>query len=163
MEMTKLLIDQGRKRILYINGFEATSSVDRFIGFKNAFEESDIETLGALEIKLNELELNNTGRIPEEVYKKVSDMGEFTAVIGLNQLLLDAGISIAKRLGMNIVTATATAGPNEKNCDISVVQPIYEVGKEAADLLVRKIKNTSLPVTQLTLKAQIQDNRKLMV
>lgn len=158
-EMTELLIKQGHERILYINGFEATSSNDRRKGFFNAFEKSGSDSSNALEIKLDELELNNTGHIPEKILEEVSSMGNFTAIIGLNQLLLEAGLTIARKLGINVVTATAVASSKEKTCDLAVVQPIYQVGREAAQLIVRKLKEKDLPVTQLTLKAHIQDNR----
>ena len=59
------------------------------------------------------------------------------------------------------MTATATAGKEEKTCDLALVQPIYKVGREAAGLIVRMIEDNTLPVTRLTLKAEIQDNRKI--
>jgi len=158
--LVTILLKQGHSRILFANGFNATSTQDRLKGFHDAFKQMGIDSSGALEISLDEQELFQTGRVPDEIIKKVDGMGEFTALIGHNQLLLEAGQQIAKKLGRRVVTVACVATPREKISDIAMVQPIYQMGCEAAKLLVKLIENESLPITQLTLKARIQDNRK---
>jgi len=157
-DLVRYLLDKGHSRILYVDGFEATSSRDRLKGFYDAFEKAGADPSGALVIHLDEKDLYRTGRVSDEVIKQVESMGSFSALVGLNQLLLDAGCQIVKKLGLEVVTATAVAGPREKISDYAAVQPIYRMGREAADLLMKKIEDDSMPVTRLILKAEIQDN-----
>ena len=158
LDLVRMLFNKGHRRILFLNGFEASSSLDRLRGFRDAFDQSEIDSSGALELLLDEQELFRTGQVSEDDIGKVEKMGDFTAVIGLNQLLLNAGQQIAKKLDKKVLTAAIVASSNEKVSDIAVVQPVYRMGKEAAELLVKVIEDNSHPVTQLILKAEIQDH-----
>ena len=158
-ELAIILLDSGHKRILFIKGFDATSSHDRVRGFHDAFQQCSADQSGALEIHLDEKLLFDEGEIPDNIIDEVRNMGDITAIIGLNQQLLEAGKRIAKQLNLDILTATISSSPREKISDITVVQPINEMGREAASLLVKQIKNKSTPITQLILKSTIQDNR----
>lgn len=160
--LAETLLELDHSRVLLLNGFQATSSNERAQGIFDTYSPvlSDTDQPFAHEIILDEKELYLNNSIPEEVYTEIQEKGPFTAIIGINQQLLDAGRRIMRELGQSPLTATIVTSPREKYSDISVVQPITRMGQEAAHLLLKMIEDKTLPVTQLILKAEILDNRE---
>lgn len=157
-ELAETLRREGCRRLLLINGYDATSSKARVQGVGDVYSRTG--EYSCYEISLDEKDLNQGTGVPREVLDDLRRQGPFSAVVGVNQLLLDAGIQMMKTLGQRPLTATIVTSPRERYSDFSVVQPISRMGKEAALLLSKRIADPSLPVTQLTLKAVIQDNRE---
>lgn len=157
--LAEFLKSENLKKILLVNGFDATSSNERVKGIFDIYSSENSE-FSCYELLVNEKELYLNNNLPDAIYHKVEEKGPFSAVIGINQQLLDAGKQIVHKLKMDCLTATIVTSNREKYSDLSVVQPITRMGKEAALLLVKIIEDPEMPVTQLVLKAEILDNRK---
>lgn len=157
--LAELLKSENLKNILLVNGFDATSSNERVQGVLDIYSSGDSE-FSCYELVVNEKELYLNSKLSDAVYHEIEERGPFSAVIGINQQLLEAGKQIVQHLNMECLTATIVTSNREQYSDISVVQPITRMGKEAALLLLRLIKDPEMPITQLVLKAHILDNRK---
>lgn len=154
-DIMERLFAKGHRRILFLSGLEATSSVDRVRGFYEAFANNGIDPSGALEINIDEMTYFRTRRLPSEVFTQAAALGEFTAVVALNQLTLEAGEEILRFQNRTAETACFVSSSFDKQGDISIQQPIYRMGFEAGRLLMRTIEEPDFPVTQITLKAKI--------
>ncbi len=153
--LTSKLFEMGHTRILVVAGYETTSTKDRQCGIQDAYLAAGINPAQMLLVHIDENDFFKHGSLSDNLYTEVTDFGNITAVIGLNQLLLRAGMKLTKEMQSPITTASIAASSMEMLGDISIIQPIYQMGFEAGNLMVREIDNPQTPVTQLILKAQI--------
>ncbi|MCD6121695.1 MAG: hypothetical protein J7K04_07655 [Spirochaetales bacterium] len=95
----------------------------------------------------------------------IGKAGEFTAFLALNGRLLKTGISIFLSRGIKIGKELELAShgdvsyifPPYSNSIIHVVQPAYEMGWEAAKMLLSNIKHPDRAVIHMILKSSVID------
>lgn len=152
-QMTKKLISMGHSRILLIRGLEATSTTQRVKGFREAFEQTETDISGALDVYCNEQKFAKDYKIPPEVLSAVKKMGDFTAIIGMNKLLARIGREIAIKAGKDVIIGTIAVNPLDSESDLTIIHPVYNMGKESGKLLIKLIQERPLPITHIILKA----------
>ena len=93
--------------------------------------------------------------------------GSFDSFLALNDRLLRSGISILLEMGISIGEDVAIAAhgdamevyPRYTSEIPRVVEPAYEIGWEAAKILLEAIKNPGKSVVQITLRSQFIEGR----
>jgi GntR family transcriptional regulator, arabinose operon transcriptional repressor len=154
-ELTRRLLDTGHRSMLIITGEEATSTRNRLKGIYDAYEMTGTDRSLARILPVPEKEFFETGMLEKQLYEQVAAMDDITAVIGLSPILLRAGMKLTRTLPQSITTASVAAGTAEAISDVTAIGPIYRMGLEAGNLLVRSIEDPTTPITQLILKAEI--------
>lgn len=154
-EMTKKMIEMGHKRILLIRGLEATSTIQRVEGYYEAFKETNTDISGAFDIYCNELKFAQNYTLPKKVLSEVKKIGDFTAIIGINRLLARIGTEIASKVDQKVLIGTIAVNKLDSGSDLTIIHPVYDMGKESGELLSKLIQENPLPVTHLILKAHI--------
>jgi DNA-binding LacI/PurR family transcriptional regulator len=162
--LTRYLVDHGHKRILLVRGMECTSMDEREQGYRNACEEAGLPVDERLIVSANDNLLDGEpGR--EQVERLLEEMGragEFTCLYALNDGLLRAAISALVALGRRPGVDVQLASHNEiERLPIPqaqkmphFVEPTYEMGWEAARVLLEHINDPSKSIVQKVLKSR---------
>jgi DNA-binding LacI/PurR family transcriptional regulator len=162
--LTRYLIDHGHRRILLARGLECTSMDEREQGYRNACEEAGIPVDERLVVSLND---NLVDPEPsEEVVKRLKGLihraGTFSCFYALNDGLLRAGVAALRALDIDVEKTIQLASHNEidhppipmaktmPHC----IEPTYEMGWEAARVLVEHINDPSRAIVQKILKSR---------
>ncbi len=151
-ELTRRLIAMGHSRILIPCGFEATSVEDRIAGVFDAFDEAGLDPAGVMTILCDEYRYELGRTLPAGT----DTLGDFTAVIGMNSLYTRLGKDIARQLGKEVVVGSIAVNGHDSDSDLTIIHPVYDLGRESGKLLMRIIREKPLPVTHLILKARLQ-------
>ena len=162
--LTRYLIDRGHRRILLARGLECTSMDEREQGYRNAFEEAGVPVDERLVVSIND---NLVDPEPsEEVLKRLKGLihraGSFTCFYALNDGLLRAGVAAMRSLGINVAADVQLASHNEiEHPPIPLlktmphcIEPTYDMGWEAARVLVEHINDPSRAIVQKILKSR---------
>ena len=162
--LTRYLIERGHRRILLARGLECTSMDEREQGYRNAFEEAGIPVDERLVVSIND---NLVDPEPgEDVLKRLKGLinraGGFTCFYALNDGLLRAGVVALRSLGIDVPAKIQLASHNEierpplllartmPHC----IEPTYEMGWEAARVLVEHINDPGRAIVQKILKSK---------
>ncbi len=152
-QLTERLLAAGHRRFLVMRGFEATSTRDRMAGILDACAEWGLGKDSLAEVSVDEEAFAARGVLPESCLECVSALKGVTALIGLNPILLKAGLKLTRDLHIRVTSASIAASEMEVMSDIAVIQPLYQVGFEAGNLIVRQAEDPNAPVSHLILKA----------
>jgi GntR family transcriptional regulator of arabinose operon len=163
--ITRHLIDRGHRRILLARGLECTSMEERVEGYRHAHEEAGIPVDERLIVRADDTLLAKGSMDPHELKrleKLVRQAGTYSCFYGLNDGLLRAGVSVLTSLGIQIGSAVQLAShneiglppiPNASNMP-HFVEPSYEMGWEAARILVEHLGDPNGAIVQKTLKSR---------
>ncbi|MBW7455754.1 substrate-binding domain-containing protein, partial [Paenibacillus sepulcri] len=144
-KLTKMLIDKGHRRILFIRNSDVSTFNERLLGVRQAFLDSGIEFDPDLDVLL-QTEFENfqeefesySSRIAEKI-KEIPCTAIFTA----NDQIAEAAIDALDRLSirfpedMSLVTYDALNLNRKLKLDVTGVnQPFYDMGRTAANQLM---------------------------
>ena len=160
-QITEHLIKKGYKKIAYLSGPpEVTIGRERLAGFREALSSAGIE--------INENRIVETGLTEidgKEAMQKLLALPEEErpdAVATVNDPSALGAIEAIKEYGLSIPDDIAIVGfTNEVRASIidppltTINQPAYDVGKKAADKLLRTIENENEPVENVELVANL--------
>jgi len=144
-EATRALISDGYRRVGFIGGrMDISVSVERFSGYKRALEEAGIEV--EPEFTLFGPPTLPFGYHAMEAMLKRSDSPDawflvnvFTH-IGATNYLLTEGMERAKRIVISAFDEMPYS-PLFRYCRYSVQQPMAELGRTAARMILRRVQN----------------------
>ena len=166
-ELTKKLIAKGHSRILVVVGTECTTIENRLQGYLDALEEADIAQDPRLIIRINDIAFE-TEHLPQEIERmraQITQAGDFTACYTLNSPAFQVAVTTIFENGLSqqqrerLEFATYDYIPPELTRFVKhvlvVKQPAYQMGWEAARLLMDVINTPDAPIIQMTLKAEI--------
>jgi DNA-binding LacI/PurR family transcriptional regulator len=153
------LIEQGHRKIGFIGGpLHTTTGKERREGYKKALLEHDYE-LNQDFIKLGNFKQKSGQEAARELLE--SDDRPTALFVANNSMTLGALNSIHEK-GLKIPDEITIVGfddlPWAQSLDppLTVVeQPAYELGKTAADLLIKRINDPERPVTSITLNTNL--------
>jgi DNA-binding LacI/PurR family transcriptional regulator len=162
--LTRHLIDHGHARILLARGLPCTSMDEREQGYRNAYEEAELPLDERLIVAVND-NLLDIEPDEEEVRKlavQIRAAGGFSCYYALNDGLLRAGIAALRSLGMDPGGSIRMASHNElehpplpQMKDMPhFIEPTYEMGWEAARILVEHINDPTRAIVQKILKSR---------
>lgn len=164
-QVTERLLQSGHRRILIIQGLECTSMDDRDRGYIDAHRETGIEYDENLMIRVNDnlLYPETDPAEMEHMKERIKGAGEFTAFYALNGRILKAGIDILLSMGIKIGREVQLAlhddisKPHPPYTDniLHVTQPTYQMGQEAAKVLLEHIKEPEKGIVQVVLNSQL--------
>jgi LacI family repressor for deo operon, udp, cdd, tsx, nupC, and nupG len=144
------LIEQGHRRIAFINGPEQIIICrDRRRGYVEALERAGIP-IDATLIREGDYSMEGGFRCTEELLKLPSAP---TSIFAANDTMAVGAVKALKRHGLNIPEDVAVAGFDNNPYSIvvepnltTVDQPIYEMGAQAVHLLLQWIEKGKEPV-----------------
>jgi len=140
-KLTKMLIDKGHRRILFIRNSNLSTLNERLLGVKQAFLDSGIELDPALDVLLpSEFEnFSDEFEIYSSRLSEVISSIPCTAIFSANDQIAEAVLSVLSRLNLRIpedislVTYDALNLNLKHKLDITGVnQPFYDMGRTAA-------------------------------
>jgi DNA-binding LacI/PurR family transcriptional regulator len=155
------LVDHGYKRIAHLRGPMSVSiGKERLEGYKEALKENDLpvdESLiiesgftekGGYEAMKNLLEAGKD-KLPDAVFA-VNDPSAFGAMDAIE----DHGLSVPDDIAIVGFSDDIRAGLMAPSLT-TVRQPAYQIGKIAADKLIRLIENENEPVENIEVKTEL--------
>jgi DNA-binding LacI/PurR family transcriptional regulator len=161
--ITAHLIKRGHRRILLARGLECTSMEERVEGYRNAFRSTGTPLDERLIVDVNE-NLLNSGRDHGELRRLeglIREAGEFSCFYALNGRLLRAGMAAFDSLGIDVERSIEIASHNGEGLPMAslqevphCVEPTYEMGREAARILVEHIHDSDGSIIQKILKSR---------
>lgn len=164
-QVTERLLKSGHRRILIVQGLECTSMDDRDKGYIDAHREAGIEYNENLMIRVNDNLLYPEADPAEleRMKERIKRAGEFTAFYALNGRILKAGIDILLSMGIKIGKKVQLAlhdditKPHPPYTDniLHVTQPTYQMGWEAAKILLEHIKEPDKGIVQMVLNSRL--------
>lgn len=167
--LTSALIKAGHRKILLLKGLSCSSMDERENGFIDALIEAGIPETDGEKIILNDNLLHKT-MDPGELIKlenQLSGISDFTAVIALNNRLLNGFLKVMDARSQHWRDQITLAIHDQLSLDIhhkeeifQIIQPTYEIGKEAARLLFQTIKEKSTPSRTILLQSKLKIGKK---
>ncbi len=159
--LVESLIRSGRKQIVHLQGpDDIYNSTERVRGYKDA--------LAKYGIPFNEDYVLISNNITFEEGKKAVDALmerniAFNAVFAFTETLAIGAMNRLKELGKKIPEEIAVAGFSGTELSnivypklTSVEPPLYQMGKSAAELILERIKDPTLPNRSIVLNAEIK-------
>ncbi|MDU8885047.1 LacI family DNA-binding transcriptional regulator [Yeosuana sp. MJ-SS3] len=143
---TQYLIDTGCKKIAHVRGpLKPQTTIDRFIGYKNALKENDIEFDTSIVFEAPHLSLEDGQKIAKEIYKNHKDVDAVFAFTDLTATGVMVGL---KELNVKIPEEVSIMGFSNwlltriTSPKLSTVnQPGFKMGKQAFKVLYKEIKD----------------------
>ncbi|MFC3745090.1 GntR family transcriptional regulator [Paenibacillus sp. GCM10012306] len=143
--LTKLLIEQGHRRILFIKNSNISTINERLTGFKQAFVDSGLSYSDEFEVfiptKYEDFsdEFDHYCEILERKMKEMS----FTAVFTANDQIAEAALQSLEHMNVRIPEDVSLVTYDAENLNrrsklnvTGITQPFYEMGQCAAGLLL---------------------------
>lgn len=156
-DMTRTLLEQGRRCIVYLGSLDDRRDECRFQGFRKAMQE---QRLRAARINPRTLSSQRLGATMLEQALRLHP--ELDAIFCTNDDLSLGALSWCQRQGIAVPDEIAISGFHglESSREMypslaSVVTPRYEIGYQAAELLLKKIADPALMVDSVDLNYQI--------
>jgi DNA-binding LacI/PurR family transcriptional regulator len=153
------LIEHGHKRIGYIGGpLHTTTGKERWEGYKKALMENGYELIPDL-VKVG----NFKQRSGQETARELLEEDDRpTALFTANNLMTLGALNAIHEKGLRIPEEIAIVGfddlPWAQSLDpplTAVEQPAYELGRIAADLLIKRIIDPDRPISRVTLDTNL--------
>ncbi|MBB6674536.1 GntR family transcriptional regulator [Cohnella nanjingensis] len=152
--LTKLLINHGHRRILFIRNSNISTMNERLLGFKQAILDSDFEYSEEFDViiptKMEDFS-DEFDWYCEVIEQKMKQL-RFTAVFTANDQIGEAAIHSLKKLkysipeDVSLVTYDADNLSRKMNIHVTgISQPFYEMGQCAAKLLLNLIDGKGDP------------------
>jgi DNA-binding LacI/PurR family transcriptional regulator len=158
-KMVRYLIEKGYKDIAHIAGPRNLSlSKNRISGYKRALKESDLPYREDLIVE-GDFSMANGADCTEDLISRKLDLDAIFCVCDATAL---GCMEKLQRLGFKIPADIAVAGyTNEPaaayvNPGLTTIsQPAYQIGEEAATLLIDKINNPEAPLKNIVLDTEL--------
>jgi len=159
LNMTKFLIPKVKSKILYLSGpSNLLISLNRKMGFLDAIKDADLSSDHYEIIEGDFSSTDGYSKIREQLKKG----NNFDTVFCVCDAVAYGAIKAIKEFNYKIPGDIAVAGfTNEPMTEYvdprltTVKQPIYEIGTNAAKLLISQIQNPSLPAEFCVLDTEI--------
>jgi DNA-binding LacI/PurR family transcriptional regulator len=153
--LTKLLIEQGHQRILFIKNSNISTINERLMGFKQAFIDSELSYSDEFEVFISTKYEDFSDEFDdycEILERKIKEM-QFTAVFTANDQIAEAAIHSLENLNYRIPDDVSLVTYDAENLNrriklnlTGVTQPFYEMGQCAAQLLLKMIDENEDPL-----------------
>ena len=157
LELTNYLISLGHRRIAFISPpMDLTFSKYRLNGYLLALQQNGIAYQ-----PMYVIQGDLTRRGGEDAARKLLELGEPpTAIVAANDLMALSAIYVAHELGLTVGKDISIAGFDDiPPADIlsltTLRQPIYDIGRQLSEMLVKLILNKSIPEQQILLKPEL--------
>jgi DNA-binding LacI/PurR family transcriptional regulator len=146
--LTKLLINHGHRRILFIRNSNISTMNERLVGFKQAIIDSDLEYSEQFDVIIPTImeDFSDEFNWYRDVFEQKMKQLNFTAVLTANDQIGEAVIHSFQKLKYSIpedvsfVTYDASNLNQKINFNVTgISQPFYEMGQCAARLLLNLI------------------------
>lgn len=155
--LTEHVLRRGRRRIGFINGpGELTVSQDRLAGYRLALESAGVEYRPELVVEAGFGESAGRSAAAQLIAKKPD------ALLAIDDLIALGALAALKEMGRTVPDDVALAGFNDSvfcpHTDpplTSVRINVDEIGSRAADLLIARIEDVSLPPRKITVTCAI--------
>lgn len=158
-QATRHLIEGGYERIAYLGGIKRISTTrERYEGYRTALSDAGIDEDPAL-VRYGESRMESGQRLVEELLDSPEPptalfAGNDLTMLGAYVALCERGLSIPRDMAVvgydDVPWALAMAPP-----PTVVRQPGREMGRRAADMLMRRITEPDASVTTATLRPQL--------
>ena len=161
-EAMKYLLDNGHSRIVHFSGPKhASHTYERIDGFRLAYSES--------RFAFNEEMIVSTGAHMDDGYKKCLEYFQNrrredypTAIVCYNDLVAIGVMAALAELNIKIPDDISVIGNDDiafsRHVPVQLTTihaPMYELGRNATEILIRNIKSTSqLPISNIVLDAE---------
>ncbi|MCG8483936.1 MAG: LacI family transcriptional regulator [Clostridia bacterium] len=158
-EMVEYLINNGHRCIAYISGPKYNSSSEqRLKGFKKALNDAGI-TIDLELIKDGDYSINSGKACMTEILKTGKC---FTAVACANDLMALGALEVLKDKGIRVPQEISITGYDDIVMTTfttpkltTVVQPKYEIGCEAAELLIKLVNGEEIQQKEVILQPKL--------
>jgi LacI family transcriptional regulator len=160
--VTQKLIEKGHKKIAMINVKESDNAIDRFLGFRQALSDAEIEfDENTVVSSLNSTQEGYNAM--RELLKNKSITSVFcatdTIALGAIDAIVEAGYKVPE--DFSVVGFDGLGHHLLSNPHITTVeQPIFEIGKQLALIIVERIKSNKLP-SRRVIKPEILNNQSV--
>jgi len=153
------LIEQGHRRIGYIGGpVHTTTGKERWEGYKKALMDHGVELDPEL-VKVGNFKQQSGQEAAREL---LNEEGRPSALFTANNLMTLGALNAIHEEGLKIPEQIAIVGfddlPWAQSLDpplTAVQQSAYELGRTAADLLIKRINKPKRPITNVTLDTNL--------
>ena len=161
-EVTAHLIAQGHRRIAHVTHFEPIHSVqDRVQGYLDAVRGTKDPALTEMILTVPPAGDDRAWTVVDAVFRLPQDVRP-TAVVCVSDYTAVALAERLEHLGLTVPSDVALSGfdnivptlPNGLGLT-TMAQPYEQIGIAAVDLLMRRIRNTRVPVTSVALPATL--------
>ncbi|QMU64295.1 MAG: substrate-binding domain-containing protein [Flavobacteriaceae bacterium] len=170
---TSHLIRGGCKKIAHIRGnLDPQTTIDRFLGYKAAIEDSDLEYDESLVYTIDGLSFENGYQVAEQMMKDHKDIDgvfAFTDIIAAGVLMRLKELQIAIPSQVSIVGFSNWFLTNVTTPKLTTVdQPGYEMGRKAFELLLKEMKakkemiSHTKEIVELSTNLIIRDSTKVV-
>lgn len=158
--LVERLIRSGYKRIAHIQGpDDVYNSTERFRGYKDALSKFNVAFEGDLVVKTGMTFEDGAKAADIFLSKNIAFDALFaftdTLAIGAMNRLRDSGKKIPEEVAIASFSGTELSTIVYPQLT-TVEQPLFEMGKEAARLILEKIKEPSSPCRSIVLDAEIR-------
>lgn len=156
---TKHLIDLGYRRIAMIGGpAQTTTSKERYQGYEEALRAAGIPVNPPL-VHTGDFKINSGYQI---VLKMLASAHRPDAIFVANNMMTLGALRALREARVRVPDQMALVGfddmmwSEELNPPLTAVsQPTYELGQEAVQLLLRRLKNPDAPFRTVTLQTRL--------
>jgi LacI family transcriptional regulator len=162
--LTGRLVQMGCRKIVLVRGLVCTSMDDREAGYRNALSEAGIEVGEArvLQADDNLLSRDPEGAEAGRLASLIEAARPFDCVFALNDSLVRASVralgSMGLEIGKDVVVAAHGEVMNPPHPSLAAMphfeEPDYEMGWEAAKILVEYIADPNRAIVQKVLKSR---------
>jgi GntR family transcriptional regulator, arabinose operon transcriptional repressor len=170
-QVTRHLIDQGYKKIVYLahEPIHLPSIDERLQGYQAAMSDFNLKPLSPF-IVGNQIELgydqNQNGSTPHED-AEVENISNFIAgkqrpeaIVAMNDLVAMLVLEAVRKCGLRIPEDLAVVGFDNLDCAdakelTTIAQRPFEIGSEAARLLLQRIRGNNEPARRILLPTQL--------
>lgn len=158
--LVERLIRSGRKRIVHIQGpDDVYNSIERARGYKDALSKFRFSPDEAMSIKTGLTFEDGKKAADKLIEKNIS----FDAVFAFTDTLAIGAMNRLRELGKKVPEEIAVASFSGTELSTivypkltTVVPPLFQMGKAAAELILEKIKNPESPNRSIVLNAEIR-------
>jgi GntR family transcriptional regulator of arabinose operon len=170
-QVVRHLIDQGYKNIVYLarEPIQLPSIAERLHGYQTAMTDFDLKPRPPFivggPIELGYLQDQNSSTLHENlVVEKIAAFlrgaGRPEAIVAMNDLVAMLVLEAAEQIGLRIPDDLGVVGFDDLDCaDIkdltTMAQRPFEIGSEAARLLLQRIRGDSEAIRQVLLPTQL--------
>ena len=143
-QLTRLLLELGHRQISMLTGpAHVSTAEDRAIGFRRAMHAAGIATP---KVNYGSFTLDSGYTM---AYKALSDQPRPTALVAANNFIAVGALKAIRAAGLEVPDDVALAGFDDLPPSMMVepfltvaAQPAYEMGRQAAELLIKRLAST---------------------
>ncbi len=155
--LTKHLVEQGYRDIIFIGGYSGTSSlVDRLGGYRQAVEESQLKERSFL----GRYDQDSGFEIVDRLVKETAKFPD--ALVAANNMVAVGALLALRQHNLHVPQDVALATFDDFEIAslldpfLTVVkQPAFEIGMEATSMLLERIDNPNLPTQERVLPVEL--------